>query len=168
MRTFIGLGSNIDQPLGHVGDALLQLASLPSTRLVAGSSFYASKPVGPRNQPDYINAVAELDTALAPLVLLAHLQRIEHRHGRVRIQRWGRRTLDLDVLLFGKRIINHPRLRVPHPCMHLRTFVLAPLSELDPEVLVPEKGKAGMLLDRLQRGHEPTVHKLMPPTGSRN
>jgi len=168
VRTFIGLGSNIDQPLGHVRDALLQLAALPSTRMVAGSSLYASSPVGPRNQPDYVNAVAELNTALAPRVLLAHLQRIERRHGRVRIQRWGRRTLDLDILLFGNRIINHPGLRVPHPRMQLRTFVLAPLSELDPEVLVPEKGKAGMLLDRLQRGHEPTVHKLTPPTGSRN
>jgi len=139
---------------------LLQLAELPSTCLVSRSSLYATEPVGPRNQPDYINAVAGLKTALAPLVLLRHLQRIERRHRRVRGQRWGRRTLDLDVLLYESRIFDHPRLRVPHPSMHKRAFVLIPLYEINPQIIIPGTGKIQMLMARLNYKEKSTVRKL--------
>ncbi len=139
---------------------MLQLAELPSTRLLSRSSLYVTEPVGPRNQPDYVNAVAGLKTALPPLVLLRHLQRIEQRHRRVRLQRWGRRTLDLDILTYGSGIIGNPRLRVPHPLMHKRAFVLIPLIEIDPQLAIPGGGKIKTLLARLNGKDVSAVRKF--------
>ncbi|KUJ82502.1 2-amino-4-hydroxy-6-hydroxymethyldihydropteridine pyrophosphokinase [Microbulbifer sp. ZGT114] len=135
---YIGLGSNLDNPEQQLSNALEAMAALPQTRVLRCSSFYLSAPVGPGDQPDYINAVAELETALEAEALLDHLQAIEARHGRERSVRWGARTLDLDILLFGRETINSQRLQVPHPRIGERNFVLLPLAELEPRLTLPE------------------------------
>jgi 2-amino-4-hydroxy-6-hydroxymethyldihydropteridine diphosphokinase len=146
-RVYIGLGSNLAEPLQQLRDALAALAQLPDTRLLAHSSFYASDPLGPPDQPRYVNAVAVLDTALQPWTLLDALQRIEQEQGRVRkAERWGPRTLDLDILLFGERSIADERLRVPHYHMHARPFVLYPLAELAAELQLPDGRRLSELL----------------------
>jgi 2-amino-4-hydroxy-6-hydroxymethyldihydropteridine diphosphokinase len=138
-RVYIGLGSNLATPLEQLRSALAALAALPQTRLTAQSSFYASDPLGPADQPRYVNAVAALDTELSPLALLDALQAIELEQGRTRkAERWGPRTLDLDILLFGARQLNEPRLTVPHYHMHARAFVLYPLAEIAPELRLPD------------------------------
>mgnify|MGYP001370554612 CR=1 FL=1 len=143
---FIGVGANLDGPREHVRRALDELATLPRSRLVTASSLYRSPPMGPPDQPDYINAVAQLETTLAPMDLLSELQRIENLHGRVRKdERWGPRTLDLDILLYAERIIDQPRLQVPHRGLHERAFVLYPLREIAPELQVPGRGALEML-----------------------
>ncbi|ERI54299.1 2-amino-4-hydroxy-6-hydroxymethyldihydropteridine pyrophosphokinase [Pseudomonas sp. EGD-AK9] len=146
-RVYIGLGSNLAEPLQQLRDALAALAQLPDTRLLAHSSFYASDPLGPPDQPRYVNAVAALDTALQPWTLLDALQRIEQEQGRVRkAERWGPRTLDLDILLFGERSIADERLTVPHYHMHARPFVLYPLAELAAELQLPDGRRLSELL----------------------
>lgn len=146
-RVYIGLGSNLAEPLQQLRDALAALAQLPDTRLLAHSSFYASDPLGPPDQPRYVNAVAALDTALPPWTLLDALQRIEQEQGRVRkAERWGPRTLDLDILLFGERSIADERLTVPHYHMHARPFVLYPLAELAAELQLPDGRRLSELL----------------------
>ena len=138
-RVYIGLGSNLAEPLAQLRGALAALAELPNSRLLATSSFYASDPLGPADQPRYLNAVAALDTQLAPLALLDALQAIELTQGRVRkAERWGPRTLDLDILLFGERLLDEPRLKVPHYHLHARPFVLYPLAELAPDLRLPD------------------------------
>lgn len=129
---YIGLGSNLSTPVEQVSQALSELATLPLSRLVATSSLYASRPVGPQDQPDFINAVAALQTRLSPLALLDQLQALEQQHRRQRMRHWGPRTLDLDLLLYGQLSIDVPRLRVPHPQMVKRAFVLVPLAEIAP------------------------------------
>lgn len=148
---YIGLGSNINQPVDQLIRAFSALGQLPSTRLVVRSAFYRNAPLGPPNQPDYINAVAALKTALTPLVLLAHMHSIERQHKRVRSQRWGPRTLDLDILVYGKIPFHHPRLVIPHPMLHCREFVLVPLNEINPDLLIPGKGKVKTLIGRLKQ-----------------
>lgn len=143
---YVGLGSNLDDPQSQVTQALLELGRLPHTRLDAQSSLYVSAPLGPQDQPEYINAVARLQTTLMPLALLDELQAIEQTHRRVRQQRWGPRTLDLDILLFGDRVIDLPRLQVPHPHMHSRVFVLRPLAEIEAAIVLPGSGDVGRLL----------------------
>ena len=138
-RVYIGLGSNLAEPLRQLQAALAAIAELPHSQLVTTSSFYASDPLGPPDQPRYVNAVAALDTELAPLELLDALQRIEQEQGRVRkAERWGPRTLDLDILLFGERMLHDERLTVPHYHMHARAFVLYPLAELAPSLQLPD------------------------------
>lgn len=138
-RVYIGLGSNLATPLEQLRSALAALAALPQTQLVAQSSFYASDPLGPADQPRYVNAVAALDTELSPLALLDALQTIELEQGRTRkAERWGPRTLDLDILLFGERQLDEPRLTVPHYHMHARAFVLYPLAEIAPDLQLPD------------------------------
>ena len=147
MQSYIGLGSNLDNPELQLDTALGALDDIPDTRLVKQSSFYRSAPMGPRDQPDFINAVALLDSVLTAGQLLARLQTIENRQGRGRGgQRWGPRTLDLDLLLYGNRIIDEPELTVPHPGIRRRNFVLAPLLELAPELEIPGLGRADELL----------------------
>lgn len=133
---YIGLGSNLESPLDQVTRAFQELAKLPNTRLLARSALYRSRAVGPE-QPDYINAVAQLETRLSPLELLDALQAIEQAHRRVRIQHWGPRTLDLDLLLYGEETIQHPRLNVPHPYLTQRAFVLYPLADINPNLEFP-------------------------------
>ncbi len=126
----IGLGANLDDPRAQLERALEALDRLPLTRCTRHSHLYASKPVGPQDQPDFVNAVAELTTRLSPLALLDQLQALEQQHRRVRLRHWGPRTLDLDLLLFDDRSITTPRLSVPHPEMLKRGFVLRPLADL--------------------------------------
>ncbi|EWC40707.1 2-amino-4-hydroxy-6-hydroxymethyldihydropteridine diphosphokinase [Pseudomonas stutzeri] len=141
-RIYIGLGSNLADPQQQLRGALQAMAELPQSRLVAVSSLYASDPLGPADQPRYVNAVAALDTSLAPLTLLDALQRIELAHGRERkAERWGPRTLDLDILLFGDRLIDEPRLQVPHYHLQARAFVLYPLAEIAPPNLLLADGR---------------------------
>jgi 2-amino-4-hydroxy-6-hydroxymethyldihydropteridine diphosphokinase len=124
------------------------LAGLPQCRPVARSSLYATTPVGPIPQPDYINAAAALATTLAPVALLAALQQVERDHGRIRDgTRWGPRTLDLDLLVYGQRRLQQPDLQLPHPEMHRRAFVLVPLAQIAPEGLeIPGLGRLADLL----------------------
>jgi len=140
-QVFIGLGSNLEQPAQQIRRALRELRELPDSRLVRHSALYGSTALGPSGQPDYVNAVALLQTGLDPLALLDRLQAIEQDHGRQRGARWGPRTLDLDILLYGDRQIASPRLRVPHPQMHRRAFVLAPLYEIAPDIDLPGLGR---------------------------
>lgn len=141
-RVYIGLGSNLAEPREQLRGALRALAAVPSSRLVAVSSLYASDPLGPPDQPRYNNAVATLETLLAPLELLDALQAIEKAHGRERkAERWGPRTLDLDILLFGDRLLYEPRLTVPHYHLHARAFVLYPLAEIAPQHLLLPDGR---------------------------
>ncbi|MCB1767994.1 MAG: 2-amino-4-hydroxy-6-hydroxymethyldihydropteridine diphosphokinase [Candidatus Competibacteraceae bacterium] len=138
VRAFIGLGSNLDDPIAQVRLACTELFALSECTNLQCSSLYHSAPMGPQDQPPYINAVAAFDTTLAPMRLLDALQAIELSHHRVREgQRWGPRTLDLDLLLYGDRIIDLPRLTVPHPGLTVREFVLHPLAEIAPDRLIP-------------------------------
>lgn len=138
VSVYIGLGSNLQGPEQQLRSALEELAAHPGIELAAVSSFYQSKPVGPQDQPDYVNAVAELRTALPPEELLDVLQATENQHNRVRLRHWGERTLDLDILLFGDQILNTPRLIIPHKEMCKRSFVLYPLAEIAPQLRLPD------------------------------
>lgn len=142
---YIGLGSNLDDPFGQLSRAFEALAGLPESTLVARSPLYSSKPVGPP-QPDYLNAVARLDTRLEPLALLDALQGIEQAHQRVRSQHWGPRTLDLDLLLYCDETLSTPRLTVPHPEMTRRAFVLYPLADIAPHLTLPTGTSLASLL----------------------
>lgn len=148
VRAFVGVGSNLGDPAAQVRDALEALGRLPATRRVAASRRYRNPPMGPRMQPDYVNAVAELATGLEPLALLDALQGLEAEAGRRRRAgvRWGPRPLDLDLLLYGDRRIALPRLTVPHPGLRRRAFVLYPLAELDPGLTIPGEGPLRALL----------------------
>lgn len=159
-RIYIGMGSNLADPAEQLRSALDALARLPQTTLAGASAFYQSDSLLP-GQPRYTNAVAALDSTLTPLALLDALQAIENGQGRERLERWGPRTLDLDILLFGDRLIDEPRLKVPHYHMQERAFVLYPLAELAPADLRLADGRtlADMLaacpfvgLERLPRG----------------
>lgn len=137
-QVYIGLGSNLSDPLVQIQNALSALARVTDTQLITCSSLYSSKPMGPQNQPDYVNAVALLYTNQAPIPLLRSLQKIELEHGRERKdQRWGPRSLDLDMLLYGQEKINSPDLVVPHYGMLDRDFVLYPLAEIAPDLVLP-------------------------------
>lgn len=139
VRVYIGLGSNLARPLEQLRSALAALAALTQTRLLGHSSFYISDPLGPAEQPRYVNAVAALETNLSPLALLDALQAIELEQGRTRkAERWGPRTLDLDILLFGDLQLDEPRLKVPHYHMHARPFVLYPLAEIAADLRLPD------------------------------
>ena len=139
---FIGLGSNLADPVAQVSQALKALGSLPGTRVVARSSLYRSAPVGYLEQPDFINAVAQLETELAPRALLDMLLALEQECGRTREFLNAPRTLDLDVLLYDDLVHHEHGLTIPHPHMHLRAFVLQPLLEIAPDCVIPGIGSA--------------------------
>ena len=145
----IGLGSNLDDPVRQVRQALQELGGLARTQLLASSSLYRTAPVGKLDQPDFINAVAMLDTALSPRELLQELLALEAHHGRVRSERNGPRTLDLDLLLLGDLVLHEPGLEVPHPRMHERAFVLLPLEQVSPDAVIPGRGSVKDLKARL-------------------
>lgn len=140
-RIYIGMGSNLADPTQQLRSAVEALAQLPQTELVGVSAFYQSDSLLP-GQPRYTNAVAALDSHLAPLDLLDALQAIENGQGRERLERWGPRTLDLDIVLFGDRLIDEPRLKVPHYHLQERAFVLYPLAELAPADLRLADGRS--------------------------
>jgi len=137
---YVALGSNLDDPQRQVENAFDLLAGLPDTQLITRSSLYRSAPFGPVEQPEFVNAAAELLTSLGARELLEHLQAIETSQGRVRKKRWGPRTLDLDLLVYGAQVIDEPRLTVPHPGIGERNFVLLPLREIAPELVIPGLG----------------------------
>lgn len=157
----IGLGANLNDPAAQVEYALAELDRLPGTRLVARSSLYASAPVGYVDQPDFINAVAQVETALAPRALLDALLDIEHRHGRERSFRNAPRTLDLDLLLYGQAHFHEDALTLPHPRMTERAFVLLPLLEIAPDTLIPGQGLAA---DWIAACADQTLTVLPPPS----
>ncbi|EIJ42588.1 2-amino-4-hydroxy-6-hydroxymethyldihydropteridine pyrophosphokinase [Beggiatoa alba B18LD] len=144
---YIGLGSNLAEPIQQIQQALQTLASLPQTQLRKHSSLYRSKPLAGMVQPDYINAVAVLETQLPPYLLLEHLQTVENQQGRVRTgERWGARTLDLDILLYDQLQSSDPRLCLPHLGLTQRAFVLYPLYECEPLLTLPDGTKLVTLL----------------------
>ena len=146
ITAYIGLGSNQDGPRAQVDQAFAELAGLPATRLAARSPLYRSAPIDAPGQPDFVNAVAAVETGLSAAQLLEALQAIESRHGRERAYRNAPRTLDLDLLLFGDTAFASPTLTLPHPRMHERAFVLRPLLDLDPRAEIPGRGAAHALL----------------------
>jgi 2-amino-4-hydroxy-6-hydroxymethyldihydropteridine diphosphokinase len=139
LRCYIGLGANLDEPVTQLQQAVQALKQLPQSTLVAVSGFYGSKPMGPQDQPDYLNAVAAIDTMLSAEQLLDALQQIEQQQGRKRkAERWGPRTLDLDILLYGNQVIATERLTVPHYGLRVREFVLYPLHDIAPQLSLPD------------------------------
>lgn len=148
---YIGVGSNLDYPAVHVSQAINKLSKIENTQLIFASKLYRSKAVGMTDQPDFINAVVKLDTLLSAQNLLLKLQGIELSHGRVRGGlRFGPRTLDLDVLLFGDEIIDNSSLTVPHPRMFERAFVLVPLAEIEPTLIFPDGSGVQQCLQNIE------------------
>ncbi|MSP28183.1 MAG: 2-amino-4-hydroxy-6-hydroxymethyldihydropteridine diphosphokinase [Methylococcales bacterium] len=144
---YIGLGSNLQNPAEQIQSARVAIAALVGIEERGFSSLYHSAPMGPQDQPDYVNAVMAVATDLPPIDLLRVLQGIENHQGRVRAERWGARTLDLDIVLYGDEVINLPDLIVPHVGLTERAFVLYPLNEIAPQLIIPNRGKLVDLLD---------------------
>lgn len=149
VRAWIALGSNLEHPQQQVESAVSSIEQLPTTNVIAQSSWYRSRAIGPGEQPDYINGVLEVHTRLTAIDLLDALQAIENAHGRVRTQRWGARTLDLDILLYGEKTMTSDRLQVPHPRLAERNFVLYPLAEIAPQLVLPDGSQVAALAARL-------------------
>lgn len=160
VRAVIGLGANLDHPAQQIERALAALTRLPQTRLVAHSGCYVTAPQGYVDQPDFINAVALVDTTLAPRALLDALLALELEHGRERSHRDAPRTLDLDLLLYGDAQFVEPGLTIPHPRMHQRAFVLAPLAKLAPTLVIPAAGPVSACLAACA---DQAVRPLDPP-----
>lgn len=137
---YVALGANLGDPATTVRAALGALANLPESRVVRSSSLYRTKPVGIADQPEFVNAVAQLETTLRPEALLDALLDVEQRFGRIRAEKNGPRTLDLDLLLYDDQFLELPRLTLPHPRLHLRAFVLQPLAEIAPNLIIPGRG----------------------------
>ena len=150
--TYIGLGSNLGDSKVILTEAVHKLASLGDVKI---SKLYQSPPMGPQDQPNYLNAVVQLSTNLAPLALLDELQRFEQESGRVRLRHWGERTLDLDLLIYAEEKIQHERLTVPHVGVMERDFVLIPLLDLDPDLHID-----GIALKQLPVVQQPTLSML--------
>ncbi|MGV6807427.1 MAG: 2-amino-4-hydroxy-6-hydroxymethyldihydropteridine diphosphokinase [bacterium] len=148
-NAYIGLGSNLDDPLGQVNTALKALDALPETSVCRTSRWYRTPPLGPSDQPDFVNGAALIETALKPKALLAALQQIESNQGRIRSQHWGPRTLDLDILLYNRETIQEPDLRIPHPGLTSRAFVLMPLRDIDPTLVLPNGESVSALLEKV-------------------
>ncbi|MGR5555392.1 2-amino-4-hydroxy-6-hydroxymethyldihydropteridine diphosphokinase [Vibrio fortis] len=139
ITAYIAVGSNLADPVSQANLAIETLKSLPQSKFIATSKLYSSTPMGPQNQPDYINAVVAIETELTPIELLNCTQAIEQEQGRVRKdERWGPRTLDLDIILYGNEVIDSERLTVPHYGMKEREFVLYPLAEIAPSLQLPD------------------------------
>lgn len=152
MISYIAIGSNQADPIQQAKQAITALNDIKETSLMSCSSLYCSAPMGPQDQPDYINAVAAIDTNLSAIALLDALQAIEQSQGRERKEeRWGPRTLDLDILLYADQIIDQPRLTVPHYGMKEREFVLYPLFEIAPELIMPDGTALSEMLKRCDK-----------------
>ena len=159
---YIGLGSNLNNPAAQLQSALQALERLPETQRLQCSPWYRSRAIGPGEQPDYINAVAQLRTALSPTKLLTQLQIIEDNHGRQRRVHWGARTLDLDLLLYGNRVLTTDNLQLPHPHLHRRSFVLLPLYDLAPQLQLPNGDSVSDLANQCDKSglHAITTAKI--------
>ncbi|WP_049535470.1 2-amino-4-hydroxy-6-hydroxymethyldihydropteridine diphosphokinase [Vibrio harveyi] len=152
ITAYIAVGSNLADPVSQAKQAIEALKSIPNAEFVQASSLYSSTPMGPQNQPDYINAVVAIKTNLTPLELLDCTQAIEQEQGRVRKdERWGPRTLDLDIILYGNEVIDSERLTVPHYGMREREFVLYPLAEIAPSLQLPDGTEVSSLLEQVDR-----------------
>jgi 2-amino-4-hydroxy-6-hydroxymethyldihydropteridine diphosphokinase len=152
IKVYIAIGSNLEQPVAQAENAIKALKTLPKSTFLTASSLYSSTPMGPQDQPDYINAVAAVETELTPLELLDRTQAIEQKQGRVRkADRWGPRTLDLDILLYGDTVIDSERLTIPHYGMKQREFVLYPLAEIAPSLQLPDGTELSELLKTVDR-----------------
>ncbi len=160
VEAFVGLGANLGEPETQVRRAIAALGQFPRTRLIAASSLYRSAPVGVGEQPDFINAVAKVETTLSARELLEELLTAESRFGRERPSPGAPRTLDLDLLLYGDRVIAEPGLAVPHPRMHERAFVLMPLAEIAAQISIPRKGGVRTLLAACRNQK---VHRIGTP-----
>ncbi len=160
-RCFIALGANLGDPVATVNAAIFALRSLPHTEFIAASSLYRTAPVGLKHQPDFINAVVELAAVASAPTLLESLFALEERFGRRRSARNAPRTLDLDLLLYGDLVSADPQLTLPHPRLHQRAFVLAPLAEIAPRLMIPGRGRVGELLLRCA---DQQIEKLLPQT----
>jgi len=145
-KVYLGLGSNLNSPARQIKTALKAIAKLPGTQLVSCAPWYQSIAIGPGSQPRYINTVAAIDTVLKPRVLLQALQQIEQQQGRKRIVRWGPRTLDIDILLYARQVLNTQRLKIPHPRLGERNFVLYPLADIAPDLSLPDGTPLARLL----------------------
>ncbi len=144
---YIGLGSNIEQPYLQIKNAIVALTNLPDTEVLADSGYYKSKPMGPEDQPDYVNAVVEIETALDANELLKSCQLIEQQQGRIKRCHWGERSIDLDILLYVDQQVLTEDLTLPHPGICQRDFVYMPLLKLNPEVEIPGKGMLNMAVE---------------------
>jgi len=154
---YVGLGSNLEDPVRQITHAFELLDEIDDSQVIARSSLYLSAPFGPVEQPSFVNAVALLDTKLDSQALLLSLQAIEDSQGRKRDVRWGPRVLDLDLLVHGDREIDQPELRLPHPGIAERNFVLLPLREIAPDLVIPGLGRvADMAVDE----HEPSISRI--------
>ena len=145
---YLGLGSNLRSPERQLRQALIALRTIPRATIVAQSSIYSSMPCGTQSQPLYCNMVIKVETTLPALRLLAHCQTIEDKFLRLRKKHWGARTLDIDLLLFGNRTMNHHKLSIPHPYMLTRDFVLVPLLEISPTAVLPNGKPIMAFLDQ--------------------
>lgn len=148
---FIGLGSNLANPIQQILMAIEALKKIPKTSVLRASSLYVSPPMGPQDQADYVNAVVELSSELSAQALLEQLQLIEQRQGRVRLRHWGERTLDLDILVFGDHEMSDKRLTIPHPSITERAFVLYPLAEIAPDLIIIKFGNVASLVQNCTR-----------------
>lgn len=153
---YIGLGSNLETPIHQLRTAIARLKLLAHSQLIAVSRFYGSRPQGPQDQPPFVNAAVQMVTRLSPHELLDQLQALEDQQGRIRLQHWGPRTLDLDLLLYGDAIIQSERLQVPHPQLVQRDFVLRPLLDINPTLVLPDgRGIQSLLEACTDHGAEP-------------
>lgn len=165
ITAYIAVGSNLDDPINQAKLAIEALKTLPQSQFITASSLYSSTPMGPQDQPDYINAVVAIKTQLSPLALLDCTQAIEQQQGRKRkAERWGPRTLDLDIVLYGNEVMDSERLTLPHYGMKAREFVLYPLYEIAPSLQLPDGTKLSELLNQVARNglsiwHETTTSK---------
>ena len=141
-HAWIGVGANLDEPEAQLQLGIKRLCEEPTVSLSLCSSFYQSDPMGPQDQPQYTNAVIRIETVLTPLQLLDQLQAVENAAGRERKERWGARTLDMDLLLYDELELTTERLTIPHPGITLRSFVLIPLLEINPDIFIPGLGRA--------------------------
>jgi 2-amino-4-hydroxy-6-hydroxymethyldihydropteridine diphosphokinase len=158
-RCFVALGANLGDPVQTVRAAIVALRELPQTDFVAASSLYRTAPVGLRHQPDFINAVVELNAVAPAPTFLEGLFEIEARFGRLRSVKNAPRTLDLDLLLYGDEIRDDPQLTLPHPRLHERAFVLAPLAEIAPQLVIPGRGRVAELLLRCA---DQRIERMLP------
>ena len=151
---YIGLGSNINDPCLQIKKAVSALGELADTEVLSNSGYFKSKPMGPEDQPDYINAVVEIETLLNPVQLLESCQQIERQQGRIKQRHWGERSIDLDILLFADQEIETESLVVPHPGICQRDFVYMPLLKINPELKIPGKGTLKVIVESV--GKEPS------------
>jgi 2-amino-4-hydroxy-6-hydroxymethyldihydropteridine diphosphokinase len=145
---YVGLGSNIEQPYLQIKKAIMSLDALPEIIVLNDSGYFKSKPMGPKDQPNYINAVVAIETTMTADELLQQCQYIEQQQGRIRLRRWGERSIDMDILLYANQQIQTDDLTVPHPGICLRDFVYMPLLKLDPEIFVPGRGLLNTTIEK--------------------